>query len=327
VASGKAKYVVVGLAIAVLLSAALLSTPALAESTYSLLRDVLSKVTDVKTTLSPGGTIYGMIDQIKSTVTTNLNAKISDVQSAISALDTKLGAFTTTDNLKAVIGGYTAASPLKSAIDSIISTVGTINTNLGIVKGYLEKGGAIYDMISAIKAKTDLLSTWGDIVTKNWADLTGYIDTAKAAIITEVDTRLSTADFKAWASDWTPQRAAKLDAVAQVTGETLTGANIPKSGSPKDLGAVKHVTLTILATDDGIPGITIPTGYEQPVAVYVSIDGIDFYPVLALSSYSAGAGDKATVLAQFEARYFYLPSAEELGVASIDAVNYVAISS
>jgi hypothetical protein len=248
----QAKYMFAGLMVALLIAMCVSPImPALAESTYSLLREILSKATDIK-------------------------AKTDTIDWA----------------------------------------------DITAIKGWAAPGG----ILSLIKAKTDVLPTWGDIVTKSWADLTGYIDTAKAAIITEVDTRLSTEAFNTWAGAWTSQRAVKLDAVAQVTRETLTGTNIPTSTSPKDLGAVKHVTLTILATDDGSAGITIPTGYTQPVAVYVSIDGTNFYPVLALSSYSAGASDKATVIAQFEAQYFYLPAASGLGVASIDAVNYVAIS-
>jgi hypothetical protein len=120
--SKKTKYIVIGLAIAVLLSVALLSTPAFAESTYSLLRETLSKVTDIKTTLSSGGTVYEMINTIKgwvatiltdvgtikSIVTTNLDAKISNVLSGISGLDTKLGAFTAPDTVASLLYGIKA---------------------------------------------------------------------------------------------------------------------------------------------------------------------------------------------------------------------------
>jgi hypothetical protein len=42
---------------------------------------------------------------------------------------------------------------------------------------------AIKEEVSAIEGKLDVLPAWGNLVTKNWADLTGYIDSAKADII------------------------------------------------------------------------------------------------------------------------------------------------
>jgi hypothetical protein len=229
VASRKAKYVVVGLAIAVLLSAALLSTPALAESTYSLLRETLLKVTDIKTTLSSGGTVYEMINTIK---------------------------------------------------------------------GWAAPGG----ILSLIKEKTDLLPPWGDIVTKNWADLTGYIDKAKAAIITEVDTRLSTADFNAWkatlgdivtknladvvTSIWTGK-----DKVAQVTA--LQGSTDTVEGATTVLFSVEGLTkpVKLVATVDttGAATSTVP----GTLSISVKLDGTNWRVV---SSVSVDGSEKAYVL-------------------------------
>jgi hypothetical protein len=89
------------------------------------------------------------------------------------------------NEIKAMLGNedYGLAA-LKSAIGALSSRIeviaGTIMDKLSAIEGKVD---AIKAVVDAIKLKTDALPAWGDLVTKNFADLTGYIDSAKAEII------------------------------------------------------------------------------------------------------------------------------------------------
>jgi len=280
----QAKYMFAGLMVALLIAMCISPImPALAESTYSLLREILSKATDIKAKTdtidwaditaikgwaAPGGilslikektdllppwgdivtvnlaqvvssiwdyavpttptagsfadyiktikeavdtevaTILTDVGTIKSTVTTNLDAKISDVLSGISGLDTKttnldakisdvlsgisgldtkLGAFTATDNLKAVIGDYTAANPLKSAIDSITTNLGNWFGTEGTYSRTTQFRSATYfvthtttstneeEVLTTSLGKPSQVTISGEIITKSDASATVYV--------------------------------------------------------------------------------------------------------------------------------------------------------
>jgi len=92
------------------------------------------------------------------------------------------------DEIKAMLGNEDyGLSALKSAIGTLSSRIeeiaGTIMDKLSAIG---VKVDAIKDVVDAIKLKTDALPAWGDLVTKNFADLTGYIDSAKSAILTAI---------------------------------------------------------------------------------------------------------------------------------------------
>jgi tetrahydromethanopterin S-methyltransferase subunit B len=259
----QAKYMFAGLMVALLIAMCISPImPALAESTYSLLREILSKATDIKAKTdtidwaditaikgwaAPGGilslikektdllppwgdivtvnlaqvvssiwdyavpttptagsfadyiktikeavdtevaTILTDVGTIKSTVTTNLDAKISDVLSGISGLDTKLGAFTATDNLKAVIGDYTAANPLKSAIDSITTNLGNWFGTEGTYSRTTQFRSATYfvthtttstneeEVLTTSLGKPSQVTISGEIITTSDASATVYV--------------------------------------------------------------------------------------------------------------------------------------------------------
>jgi len=82
---------------------------------------------------------------------------------------------------------------LRSAINSLSSRVeeiagaimdklSTIESKLGTFTGT----DTVASLLYAIKGKLDSLPAFGDIVTKSWADLTGYIDSAKYEIISAI---------------------------------------------------------------------------------------------------------------------------------------------
>jgi len=74
-------------------------------------------------------------------------------------------------------------------IDSIKTAVETdIPATLSLIKAKTDTINwadinALTTAVADIEAKLDALPTFGDLVTKNWADLTGYIDSAKSDII------------------------------------------------------------------------------------------------------------------------------------------------
>jgi len=80
-----------------------------------------------------------------------------------------LGALTTTDTLKAILGGYTAAAPLKAAIDAIAgyldSEIADILADTDELQGDWADGGRLDLLIDGIKAVTDALPDAGALTT------------------------------------------------------------------------------------------------------------------------------------------------------------------
>ena len=83
--------------------------------------------------------IKDLIDRLGAfTGTENLKAILGNLTTTKN-LGGILGALTTTDNLKAILGAYTAAAPLEAAIDVIIAYVDELETRLTAARaGYLD---------------------------------------------------------------------------------------------------------------------------------------------------------------------------------------------
>jgi hypothetical protein len=79
-----------------------------------------------------------------------------------------------------------AINSLSSRVEEIAGTImdklSTIESKLGTFTGT----DTVASLLYAIEGKLDSLPAFGDIVTKSWADLTGYIDSAKSEIISAI---------------------------------------------------------------------------------------------------------------------------------------------
>jgi hypothetical protein len=200
----------------------------------------------------------------------DLSSAVSTITSAISGLDAKLGTFTGTDNVASLlydIKGKLNALPawgdlvtknwadLTGYIDSAVS--GAVNSIAGSVSSaksdiilainstkdeiltaiqgidlrpVLNATNAIEGKLDAIEGKLDALPAWGNLVTKNWTDLTGYIDNAVGTItnaISGLDAKLSAVKAKTDTINWADITAirAVVDAVKQKI-DTINWADI-----------------------------------------------------------------------------------------------------
>jgi hypothetical protein len=135
----------------------------------------------------------------------SLSSRVEEIAGAImdklSTIESKLGTFTGTDTVASLlyaIEGKLDSLPafgdivtkswadLTGYIDSakyeIISAISGLNSKLGTFTGT----DTVASLLYAIEGKLDSLPAFGDIVTKSWADLTGYIDSAKYEIISAI---------------------------------------------------------------------------------------------------------------------------------------------
>jgi outer membrane murein-binding lipoprotein Lpp/uncharacterized protein (DUF2141 family) len=158
--------------------------------------------TDVQVIMSAIEALERKLDNVLSNLTSP-DFGLSTIKAAISLISSKLGAFSGTDTVASLlyeikasvsainwaditaIKGAVEALPSKidSAKEEILTAIRGISVDLTSI---MSKLTTIEGKLGDIEGKLDRLPAFGDLVTKNWADLTGYIDSAKSEILTAI---------------------------------------------------------------------------------------------------------------------------------------------
>ena len=127
--------------------------------------------------------IKDLIDRLGAfTGTENLKAILGNLTTTKN-LGGILGALTTTDNLKAILGAYTAAAPLEAAIDAIIAYVDELETRLTAARaGYLDNINNA-DLANLIRQVAEVADTFSfDETSALEQDMVSVTITARAKI-------------------------------------------------------------------------------------------------------------------------------------------------
>jgi hypothetical protein len=174
------------------------SAPAVASATFMV---VIPAITVSPTAVAPGQIITvsgtGFTPGASGLVwlDTDGDSAIDLGEPSISVTADAAGAFTTSLTAPDVPAGpywiradVPTGSPIEASTQilvvapgfaAILNAINEIKNMLGTFTGT----DTVASLLYAIEGKLDKLPAFGDLVTKNWADLTGYIDGAKSAII------------------------------------------------------------------------------------------------------------------------------------------------
>jgi len=258
------------------------------------------------------------------------------IESLITTINSKLGTFTGTDNvasllyeIKADVEAITvdltpvlnaisgAQSDIVSAIDSAKTDILTAVSGLGakldllVVDADLNGVPDFIEEIDHIEAKLNALPAWGDLVTKNWADLTsalsgavssiqGSIDSAKSDILSAISS-LSTQLSSAVDSITGSISSAKSDIVSAIDsakGEII--AAMPTLDLTPVLTAIQSNSTAIIGAIDSVEAKLDNETYGL-VAIKNAVSGLSVQLSNAVDTITGAIGDaKASILAAID---------------------------
>jgi hypothetical protein len=272
------------------------------------LSPILEGVDEIKALLKDETYGLAAIKSAVSGLSTQLSTAVETITGTISGLDTKLGTFTDTDNvasllyeIKADVEAITvdltpvlnaisgAQSDIVSAIDSAKTDILTAVSGLGakldllVVDADLNGVPDFIEEIDHIEAKLNALPAWGDLVTKNWADLTSALSGAVSSIQGSIDSAKS--DILSAISSLGTQLSSAVDSI---TGSISSA----KSDIVSAIDSAKSEIIASMPTLDLTPVLTAIQG--NSTAIIGAIDSVEAkldnetYGLVAIKSAASG---------------------------------------